>query len=340
MAPVAPQVGGGETSGATDVFELVSSFYGPGAVGCWYLVIISIMVSGFSNARFGPAAAFKVTNDFVCAVVYVAVAAGDVLLKFATCPFDRQELVNLIYRFEPYGAEEKAEWAVRNGGIDVEKVQLAWAVGAPLRICAFYLFCAGAFALVAPVRRVRESMASMLMIGVAAWVLAVVIYAVAASGNWCLLVTLLGFLFTQYAAACSSMLVLTSAVAGVYMLCFCITQFPHQAAQRAASSGSLKRSLKTLWADRREWGQWLFAGYTAVAGLTTAALFTLISNEKGGLTLWSFCNPMGLLLFLRWGFIPETGVSVMEVDQATGIAYGLSTLGFAIWHARQNRKPI
>lgn len=60
-------------------YELVSSFYGPGATGCWYLTILSCFVSWTFHPR--KRASDSIDSDFVAVIVFSVVAAGHSIIQ-------------------------------------------------------------------------------------------------------------------------------------------------------------------------------------------------------------------------------------------------------------------
>ena len=77
-------------STTTTDYELVSSFYGPGAVGCWLLIISSIFIAWTLD----PIRRLKDTidNDFLAAVTFPALAAGNTIYQAIHYPGGISEL--------------------------------------------------------------------------------------------------------------------------------------------------------------------------------------------------------------------------------------------------------
>ncbi|KAH8778943.1 hypothetical protein BGZ57DRAFT_890008 [Hyaloscypha finlandica] len=69
-------------------FDLVSSFYGPGATTCWYLTILSCFVSWLAH----PHHSDKLTSDFVAALTFPGVAAGHLAQQIYFYPGVRAEI--------------------------------------------------------------------------------------------------------------------------------------------------------------------------------------------------------------------------------------------------------
>ena len=63
----------------TDRLNLVSSFYGPGAVGCWYLTSLSCLISWTVHPK--KRLSGSIDNDFIAFLTFPAVSAGHLILQ-------------------------------------------------------------------------------------------------------------------------------------------------------------------------------------------------------------------------------------------------------------------
>lgn len=59
-----------------DPYELISGFYGPGALACWYLMFASVLVTWIFN---NPAYRYKISSDLVAFVLFPLIATGHVM---------------------------------------------------------------------------------------------------------------------------------------------------------------------------------------------------------------------------------------------------------------------
>ncbi|KAK5690925.1 hypothetical protein LTR17_025833 [Elasticomyces elasticus] len=67
--------------------SLVSSLYGPGAIGCWLCLVCSVMVSWTVNSK--SAGKDRITNDFIGTLTLPAVAGGHLIHQLITYPGPR-----------------------------------------------------------------------------------------------------------------------------------------------------------------------------------------------------------------------------------------------------------
>ena len=74
----------------TTKYELVSSFYGPGAIGCWLLVISSIFIAWILDPI--RRAKDTIDNDLLAAVTFPAIAAGHTIYQIIHYPGGLLEL--------------------------------------------------------------------------------------------------------------------------------------------------------------------------------------------------------------------------------------------------------
>jgi hypothetical protein len=70
--------------------SLVSSFYGPGATGCWLMIVCSVMVSWTVNRRMKRSD--SITNDFIGALTMPAVAGGHLIYQLVNYPGPRDSM--------------------------------------------------------------------------------------------------------------------------------------------------------------------------------------------------------------------------------------------------------
>ena len=65
-------------------FELVSSLYGPGTTGCWYLTVLSCYISLAAHPTKGTSG--SIDADLIVVLTFPAVAAGHVLVQTRSFP--------------------------------------------------------------------------------------------------------------------------------------------------------------------------------------------------------------------------------------------------------------
>lgn len=75
----------------SDRYLLVSSFYGPGSVGCWLFTVASVVIAWTLNRR--HRVKDTITNDLLATLTYPVVAAGHLLLQVRDFPGDRAAIM-------------------------------------------------------------------------------------------------------------------------------------------------------------------------------------------------------------------------------------------------------
>lgn len=78
-----------------DPYAKVSGFYGPGAVGCWYLTVLSCLVTWTLNASSKD----SIDAEFIATLTFPAVAAGDAMLKAIERPNMDKETSQQIIQY-------------------------------------------------------------------------------------------------------------------------------------------------------------------------------------------------------------------------------------------------
>lgn len=71
-----------QTAGDEGLYKLVSGFYGPGSMGCWYFLIASVFISWVLEPRYR----FCMTNELIAVVAYPIIAAGHLLIQIVNFP--------------------------------------------------------------------------------------------------------------------------------------------------------------------------------------------------------------------------------------------------------------
>ena len=84
-----------------DDYALVSGFYGPGTMMAWYLMVASVIVTWSNNLDHR----FRISGDFLAAFFYPMIAGGHVLIQIAQFPIHanngRYLVNNLIHLVSP-----------------------------------------------------------------------------------------------------------------------------------------------------------------------------------------------------------------------------------------------
>ncbi|KAK4164125.1 hypothetical protein QBC43DRAFT_353823 [Cladorrhinum sp. PSN259] len=119
-------------------YSLELSFYGPGALWCWYLTILSVIIAPSSPTR-PPGSMPKPTFDIICCLLFPCLAAGHLAIQ--TSRLDPESV----------GDINQSLWLLNRGGaelvqnMDGNTSQAILALNASLRVCM--AFVSGASAL-------------------------------------------------------------------------------------------------------------------------------------------------------------------------------------------------
>lgn len=126
---------------APERFELVSSLYGPGNLTCWFLLLLSVLVSWTLNPRI--ARRDTITNDLL-AVLLLPLAA----------------VAHLLHQIYSHGRSRELFTGLTRDG-----VRAVAAIEAPLAVCEGFVVCASVMFCVAAWRGQRRRMGLVLGVG-------------------------------------------------------------------------------------------------------------------------------------------------------------------------------
>ncbi|CAH0055018.1 unnamed protein product [Clonostachys solani] len=71
---------------ASDYYTLVSGFYGPGALACWYLSIAAYIFNSLTAKREGKSHLFGLSIEFLALMAYPIIAIGHLLIQINGFP--------------------------------------------------------------------------------------------------------------------------------------------------------------------------------------------------------------------------------------------------------------
>jgi hypothetical protein len=74
-----------------DLYNLVSGYYGPGAVALWLLAIYAVALTWLFHPRHSLARD-TITNDFIFCLLYPVVAAGHLFIQLSHYPGTRRSI--------------------------------------------------------------------------------------------------------------------------------------------------------------------------------------------------------------------------------------------------------
>lgn len=126
---------------APERFELVSSLYGPGNLLCWFLLLLSVLVSWTLNPRI--ARRDTITNDFLAVLLLPLVAVA-----------------HLLHQIYSHGRTRDLFT-----GFTRDDVRAVAAIEAPLAVCEGFVVCASVMYCVAAWRGQRRRMGLVLGVG-------------------------------------------------------------------------------------------------------------------------------------------------------------------------------
>lgn len=126
---------------APERFELVSSLTGPGNLTCWFLLLLSVLVSWTLNPR--TARRDTITNDLLAVLLLPLVAVAHLLHQLYSRGSSRELFT----------------------GFTRDDVRAVAAIEAPLAVCERFVVCASVMFCVAAWRRQRRRMGLVLGVG-------------------------------------------------------------------------------------------------------------------------------------------------------------------------------
>lgn len=286
-----------------DPFKLTSSFYGPGVVGCWYLVFASLILTWRTNRKtfgklFGNRSHMKVTSDFAGTCLFPVIAAGDVLLKIATCPLDRSKVVGLASQVV-FGTARPAH---------NELLQLFYAIDAPFKVGAVFLLLSPLTMLwltaILPNNQLvntkgwpRLEFLSFLAVDVWIWIVAICVVIMCL--DWtALVVVIVGLLFPAWALlATASIIMLAVLCFSLWALVIVIHWSMFKAVKRLGCGCKLIQEMR---ANAEFWPGWI-AAISATWLISRLLLFlvALGNGEDWEVSSWSALNPAWMLVLVR-----------------------------------------
>jgi len=333
--------------------KLVSGFYGPGAVGCWFAIIGSVLVSWTMNKTTSKTDC--ITNDFIAAITLPAVATGHLIYQFKEY---RGEDLNLIYKSWIY---RDGQWSFATAA-QPSQLQRTAALEASLTICNGFAIlsiillaiaqwkgqskrrmCIGlvnlfsyatvtalyAMSYVDDVRAARLSYADTRTLWVGTGAVLSVLVAVAMTsivGLACWMYD--GFRRHNKAASPNGKIALSKARALLrmyYQLTQCVTGVRHSSRSTRPSL-----SIQTL----------ICLAITLGQSFVELALLMSLAYAIGIQLALHFDPP---LPFVKWQigtFVPRSNTKLSDLDQAVALAGGIATLAFGCWEAAQSHREV
>lgn len=116
-------------------YSLQSSFYGPGALWCWYLTFVSALIK--SSLGLPPGPQQKPTVDILCLLLFPSLSGGH--LVFQISQFDRDnapKISDFIRLLSAGGIDTLRD---HDDGADPTLNEIMAALNAPLRVCTLFV---------------------------------------------------------------------------------------------------------------------------------------------------------------------------------------------------------
>ncbi|KAM7205940.1 hypothetical protein V8F33_000770 [Rhypophila sp. PSN 637] len=325
-----------------DRLILVSSLYGPGAVGGWLCIVMSVFVTW--TLDLGSRHRDSITNDFIAALS---------MPTFAAC--------HVFYLLATTNSSMMTEWSQRDRTrllttSTPASVQYAAAVEAPLVICDTFSVLALILFAIAAIRRFPRRVVAVLVAGILAFSTETTIFAqtsgiAVVESNLArpFLFNFFEIMVTILVILCLSLLGLTALVAySVPKLLFTSRQ---QAGRPDANIGHELQDLADeeilqMQPDNEAMALPSHRGARRLYAMVPLITILAILSAIGGPSVSAGSGILGMTQVMQsfsWGerllfFIPKTSVSILDIDQLAALSGGLCTLAFSLWDAFKSRK--
>ncbi|KAK4224811.1 hypothetical protein QBC38DRAFT_285751 [Podospora fimiseda] len=317
-----------EIQDSTDRFSLVSSFYGPGAVGSWLCILTSVFVSWTLNNK--SRKQDSITNDFIAALIMPTVAASHAFYLLLHRPTD-----DLFTNMSP------------------DATRYAASIEAPLNVCETFSVAALALFAIARYKRHSWRATCILVVGLFAFSSEITVFILTRTQQRNLPSDsnlsrpfLFNFsrimVFIVVFVGASLFLVILLEIADAMSLRCNNTEEIEAYYSTSAGQELMNLSFEELVRRRLDGHMNKLAqseGYLMkfVVHLLSVAMVPL----SGGMTLATATGMLQMTTYLatqRWGerllfFIPKSPVKITELDQAVALSGGIFTLGFSLWDA-------
>ncbi|KAF3045343.1 hypothetical protein E8E11_006800 [Didymella keratinophila] len=277
----------------------VSSLYGPGSVGCWLCILLSVFVTWTADPR--SRVKDTITNDLIAALSYPAVAAVHMLHELRTSSESIRDILTSQSQ---------------------DKQQLAAAIEAPLNVCETFSAVTLVLIGVSVGRRHTKRACSVIVIGILCFTTEFILMIGSFSTEPSALTFARPFFF-NIAGAVVVITVIGVILLVVYLATLLLPTAPSDDAEQQkihdAQTGQRARALQ---------------GFTFL-GATIAIVLTVVNGIGTVLTTANQSLDLHLgekLLF----FLPKAPISLRDLDQAVQLAGGVITLCFSIYGAAKS----
>lgn len=125
-------------------YSLESSFYGPGALSCWYLTVITARVitpllsnPSSSSSSSEKRSTFVSTLEHVASILYPCLSAGHLARQISL--FEKNDIAKFADSVASLSFGGARELEIANPDLDPATVKAITGLNAPLRVCAIFL---------------------------------------------------------------------------------------------------------------------------------------------------------------------------------------------------------
>ena len=288
--------------------DLVNSLYGPGTVGAWLLIAMSVLISWAINRQ--SKNRDVISNDFVATIVFMLVAAG-----------------HLIYLITG------KTLITCNDGWDL--LPQTATVEAALNVCETSLTLLLVFFIIAAIHGHRKRASTVLVAGII--VLASEMFTFSRHPNSTVETSLFTrpFLFNMAILFQGILIILGFSIvflvlSGLYFYAFDRLNERARTQTELSAEPAEGSNARRDTADRKAMG---LSSWLPICFLP-ATLLSSVGTPLGwfGETQYArMTHPAAAERFLF--FIPRSNISILDLDQAVALGAGLCTLGFSLWDA-------
>jgi len=285
---------------------LVSSLYGPGAIGCWLAIVGSVFVSWTVNKD--TRKVDLITNDLIATLTLPVVAAGHLVYQIATFPGPRRDILTTL---EP--------------GL----VQYVAALEAALTVCDTFVSLGLLLIVVAAWKLQFKRCLSIAFVGLICFGTEGALFLISAGSD----IRRSNFsrpFSLNVQPAMIFLIVITTVLSTTFLSLWILRRDVKEAAAQSRQNNCEPQ-------DRRDWPPSLQVGTlltTIYLPLALAASFGIPLGAMGTTVLGALHSFVWRFRF----FMPESNAGLTDLDQAVALTGGVATFAFSCWEAVQSHR--
>jgi len=304
-------------------YSLASSYYGPGALWCWYFTIASVTITWTVPPR-TPLRNKKLTLDLIAAVLYPVIAAGHFLRQLARFPVDKTaELIDGIDEITTPNPIHQLH--LTNDSALRQKII---SINAPLRVCNIFVVLSLPSTLFLLVMFYSPSMRHLLKKPVF-WTLPV-------TSLWVPLIFLF-YIIKCFGTRLVETIILSQMMLGTFAVLTILICGAAVGLLVLATIFLCCVVLVFLILAKHGWGMMLHKFFESwVTYIVGFIGFILV----GLMLVVCLVHPVPITWDLRHVMFPDVGVSIGEIDQAAALVVGIITFLFSLWEKFSARRKI